>query len=75
MIPTAVITILLLIGGGATLPQNVIRPESYAIPHMDDTRQAVFAVAPKEDGLLAMAIAGKGSGPQQPADRYETRKD
>ena len=38
MIPTGVITILLLIGGCATLPQNVIRPESYAITHTDDTR-------------------------------------
>ena len=37
-----------------------------------NTRQAVFAVAPKEDGMLAMAIAGKGSSPRQPADRFET---
>jgi predicted Zn-dependent protease len=37
-----------------------------------NTRQAVFAVAPKEDGILAMAVAGKGSDPEQPADRFET---
>jgi predicted Zn-dependent protease len=37
-----------------------------------NTPQAVFAVAPKEDGMLAMAVAGKGSDPEQPADRFET---
>jgi len=33
-----VITILLLIGGCATLPQNVVRPESYALKDTEDTR-------------------------------------
>ena len=32
------ITILLLIGGCATLPQNVVRPESYALKDTEDTR-------------------------------------
>jgi len=38
IISTAVITILLLIGGCATLPQNVVRPESYALKDTEDTR-------------------------------------
>jgi len=37
-----------------------------------NTRKAVFAVAPKEDGILAMAVAGKGSDPEQLADRFES---
>jgi len=38
IISTAVITILLLIGGCATLPQNVVQPESYALKDTEDTR-------------------------------------
>ena len=36
-----------------------------------NTRQALFAVAPQEDGLLAMGIAGKGTDPTQAAEQFK----
>ena len=36
-----------------------------------NTRQAVFAVAPKEEGLLALGIAGKGNDPDQAAEQIK----
>jgi len=36
-----------------------------------NTRQALFAVAPKEDGLLVMGVAGKGSDPEQAAEQFK----
>ena len=36
-----------------------------------NTRQALFAVAPEEDGLLVMGIAGKGTDPSQAAEQFE----
>jgi predicted Zn-dependent protease len=35
------------------------------------TRQALFAVAPQEDGLLVMGIAGPGTDPGQAAAQFE----
>jgi predicted Zn-dependent protease len=35
-----------------------------------NTRQAVFAMAPKEDGVLALGIAGKGTDPEQVAEAF-----
>jgi predicted Zn-dependent protease len=35
-----------------------------------NTRQAVFAVTEKQDAALAFGIEGKGTDPQQPADKY-----
>lgn len=35
-----------------------------------NTRQAVFAVTEKGDAALALGVEGKGTDPQQPADKY-----
>ena len=37
-----------------------------------NTRQAVFCVAPEEDGLLAMGIAGKGTDPDEAAEQFKS---
>jgi len=72
----------LLIGGNPAM--GVFQDGKFLHPELDlsltlpegwktlNTRQAVFAMAPKEDGILVMAVAGKGSDPEQPADRFET---
>ena len=36
-----------------------------------NTRQALFAVAPEEDAMLVMGIAGKGTDPEQAAEQFK----
>jgi len=36
-----------------------------------NTRQALFAVAPQEDGLIAMGVAGEGTDPDLAADQFK----
>ena len=72
----------LLVGDDPAM--GVIRGRNFLHPELDlfikfpegwrslNTRQAVFCVAPAEDGLLAMGIAGEGTDPIQAADQFET---
>jgi predicted Zn-dependent protease len=62
---------------GVTEGRNFLHPElDLFIKFPKDwktlsTRQALFAVAPQEDGLLVMGIAGKGTDPGQAAAQFE----
>ncbi len=72
----------LLVGDNPAM--GVIQGRNFLHPELDlfiklprdwksiNTRQALFAVAPNEKGLLAMAIAGKGSDPKLAAQQLET---
>ena len=35
-----------------------------------NTRQAVYALAPQEDGVVALGVGGKGTDPQQAAEQF-----
>jgi predicted Zn-dependent protease len=36
-----------------------------------NSREAVFAMAPKKDGIMIIGIAGKGTDPKEPAQILE----
>lgn len=62
---------------------GVIQGQNFLHPELDlfikfprewksiNTRQALFAVAPKEDGMLVMGVAGKGTDPDQAAEQFK----
>ncbi len=71
----------LLVGENPAM--GVIQGQNFLHPELDlfikfprewksiNTRQAVFAVAPKKDGLLVMGVAGKGTDPDQAAEQFK----